>query len=113
MYFDYHYYQPPIGRLLQLLPAEPSWYGVYGIYNKVAEKSRIEKHQLDFWAVVQRAESDDICFVGVIRDEEKLMLLPDTWNDLPFLGYGYPECEKDWETHVWWQYVQEHKANEI
>jgi hypothetical protein len=112
MYFDYRFYQPPIGRLLQLLPAEPSWYGVYGKYHKVVEKSRIEKHQLDFWAVVQRFENDDIYFIGVIRDEVELTLLPDTWNDLPFLGYSYPECEMDWETHVWWQYEQEHKAKE-
>jgi hypothetical protein len=59
----------------------------------------------------QRVENNDF-FVGVIRDEVKLMLLPDAWNDLPFLGYNFPECEMDWETHAWWQYEQEHKTKE-
>ena len=85
---------------------------MYGTYNKVAEKGRIEKQQLAFCAVVQLVENTDIFFVGVIRDEVELVLLPETWNELPFLGYSYPECEMDWETHVWWHYVQEHKENE-
>jgi hypothetical protein len=115
MYVDYHYYQPPIGRLLQLVPAEPGWYAVYGLSNRQVEQERIEKiekQRLAFWAVVQRFEYEGIFFVGVIRKAVELMMLPETWNGLPFLGYGYPECEVDWEYEAERKYEQQQKAKE-
>ena len=112
MYVDYHYYQPPIGRLLQLVPAEPGWYAVYGLSNRQVEQERIEKQHLAFWAVVQRFEYEGIFFVGVIREAVELMMLPETWHGLPFLGYGYPDCEVDWEYEAERKYEQQQKAKE-
>src|SRR5438445_793044 len=100
MYVDSNYYLPPIGRLLQLVPAEPGWYGVYGLYNREAGQARIEKIEkqyVAFWAVVKRFEYTGIFFVGVIREGVELMMMPETSGGLPFLGYGYPDCEIDWE----------------
>jgi hypothetical protein len=115
MYVDSNYYQPPIGRLLQLVPAEPGWYGMYGFYNRQTGQEgieKIEKRHLAFWAVAQRFEYEGIFFVGVIREGVELMMLPETSNGLPFLGYSYPDCEIDWEYEAERKYEQVQKAKE-
>ena|SRR2546421_3826906 len=109
MYVDSNYYVPPIGRLLQLVPAEPSWYGVYGLSNRQTGQERIqkiEKRDIAFWAVAQRFEYSGIFFVGVIREGVELMMLPETSDGLPFLGYSYPDCEIDWEYEAERKYEQ-------
>ena len=116
MYVDSNYYVPPIGRLLQLVPAEPSWYGVYGLSNRQTGQERIqkiEKRDIAFWAVAQRFEYSGIFFVGVIREGVELMMLPETWSSgMPFLGYGYPDCEIDWEQEAERVYAQIQKDKE-
>ena len=112
MYIDYHYYQPPIGRLLQLVPAEPGWYGIYGLYNRETGQARIMKRHIAFWAVAKRFEYEGIFFIGVIREGLELMMLPETSDGLPFLGYSYPDCEINWEYEAEWKYKQIQKAKE-
>src|SRR5712692_11710141 len=110
MYVDYHYYQPPIDRLLQLVPAEPGWYGVYGLYNGETGQKSIEKQYITFWAVAKHFAYDSIFFAGVIREGVELMMLPETWSGMPFLGYGYPDCEIEWEYEAQLKYEQIQKA---
>ncbi len=51
-------------------------------------------------------------FIGVIREGVELMMLPETWDGLPFLGYSYPDCETDWEYEAERKYEQIQNAKE-
>src|SRR5437588_6295019 len=106
MYVDSNYYVPPIDRLLQPVPTEPGWYAVYGLCNEETGLKRIEKQDIAFWAVAKHFAYESIFFTGVVREGVELMMLPETWSGMPFLGYGYPDCEIDWEYEAERKYEQ-------
>ena len=108
MDLDFHDHTTPMGRILQILPAEPGWEAVYCVYNSVQKKIATKRLPLACWAVVQGGEVDESRFfvIGMVRHGSALISLAEECADgetqageLPptFLGYNYPKCETFWD----------------